>query len=72
MCFTPKAYNQDPSFGQQHFDTGIEAFGRRIVGEPDAFPPNFLEIFLQSNLTAPGGGCRPVCVRMMVLLRQGL
>ena len=28
-------------FGQEHFGAGIEAFWRRMVDEPDAFPPEF-------------------------------
>ena len=32
-------------FGQEHF--GIEAFWRRMVDEPDAFPPECWELFLQ-------------------------
>ena len=51
-------------FGQEHFGAGIEAFWRSMVDEPDTFPPEFWEFFLQSNLTALGEKCRPVCVRM--------
>ena len=51
-------------FGQDHFGAGIEAFWRRMVDEPDAFPPEFWELFLQSNLTALGEKCCPVCVGM--------
>ena len=51
-------------FGQEYFGAGIEAFSRRMVNEPDAFPPEFWELFLQSNFTALGGKCRPVCVGM--------
>ena len=39
-------------FWQEHFGAGIEAFWRRIVDEPDAFPPEIWELFPQSNLTA--------------------
>ena len=31
-----------------------------MVDEPDAFPPEVWELFLQSNLTALGGKCHPV------------
>ena len=41
-------------FGQEHFGAIIEAFWRRTVDERDAFPPEFWELFLQSNLTALG------------------
>ena len=51
-------------FGQQHFGVGIEALWKRMVGEPDAFPPKFWELFLQPNLTARGGKCCPACVEM--------
>ena len=51
-------------FGQEHFGAGIETFWRRMVDEPDVFPPEFCELFLQSNLMALGGKCRPVCVGM--------
>lgn len=51
-------------FGRENFGTGIEAFWRRIVDDPDAFPSEFWELFLQSNLTALGEKCRPVCVGM--------
>ena len=40
------------NFGQECFGAGIEAFWRRIVDEPDAFPPEIWELFPQSNLTA--------------------
>ena len=34
------------------------------MDEPDAFPPEFSELFLQSNLTALGEKCHPVCAEM--------
>ena len=40
--------------GQRLFGASIEAFWRRMVDELDAFPPEFWELFLQSNLTALG------------------
>ncbi len=43
---------------------GIEAFWRRIIDDSNAFPPEFWNLFLQSNLTALGEKCRPVCVGM--------
>ena len=42
----------------------MTAFWRRIVDEPDAFPVEFWQLFLQSSLTALGEKCRPVCVGM--------
>ena len=40
--------------GREHFGAGMEAFWRRRVDEPDAFPPEFWKPFLQSNPMAPG------------------
>ena len=51
-------------FGREKSGAGIEAFWRRIIDDPDAFPPEFWPLFLQSNLTALGEQCRPVCVGM--------
>ena len=42
----------------------MTAFWRRIVDKPDAFPPEFWQLFLQSSLAALGGKCRPFCVGM--------
>ena len=65
--------NDDPRFvhlqfiihtdiGREEFGRGMTAFWRRIVDEPDAFPPEFWQLFLQSSLTALGEKCRLVCV----------
>ena len=51
-------------FGREKFGAGIEALGRRNIDDPNAFPPEFWQLFLQSNLTALGEKCRPVCVGM--------
>ena len=51
-------------FGRENCGTGIEAFWRRIINDPSAFPPEFWQLFLQSNLTALGEKCRPVYVGM--------
>ena len=48
--------------GREEFGKGMTAFWQKIVDEPDAFPPEFWQLFLQSSLTALEGGCRPVCV----------
>ena len=64
LCFSHLQCIIRTQFGQEHFGAGIEAFWRRIVDEPDAFPPEFRELFLQSNLTALGAKCRPFCVGM--------
>ena len=61
-------------FGQEHFGAGIEAFWGWIVDEPDAFPPEFWETFLQSNLMPLGENASRFVWgwRGGVLLRQGL
>ena len=43
--------------GREKFGRGITAFWRRLVDEPDAFPPEFWQLFLQSSLTALGEKC---------------
>ena len=43
------------------FGHGMTVFWRRIVDEPDAFPPQFWQLFLQPSLTALGGNNLPVC-----------
>lgn len=49
----------------EHFGAGIEAFSRRImVEEIHAFPQEFWELFLQSNLTALREKKCLVCVGM--------
>ena len=50
--------------GRKEFGRGMTASWRRIVDEPYAFPPEFWQLFLRSSLTALGGKCRPVGVRM--------
>ena len=54
-------------FGQYDFGAGIGVFWWRIVDEPDAFPPEIWELFLQSNrprdgLEAPS--CGRDCMRV--------
>lgn len=50
--------------GRDESGRGMAAFSRRIVVEPDAFPPEFWPLFLQSGLTALGQKHRSVCVGM--------
>ena len=57
MLFAPTIHHQDTIWPRT---LGIEAVWRRMVDEPDAFPPEVWELFLQSNLTALGGKCHPV------------
>ena len=37
--------------GRETFDAGTEAFWRRIIDSPSAFPTEVWQLFLQSNLT---------------------
>ena len=50
----------------RHWAGGVrkehDSLWRKIVNEPEAFPPEFWQLFLQSSLTALGGKCQPVCV----------
>ena len=39
---------------REEFERGSTAFWWRIVDKPDAFPPEFWQLFLQSSLTALG------------------
>ena len=52
------------NIGREEFGKVMVAFWRRIVHEPDAFPVEFWQLFLQSSLTELGEKCRPVCVGM--------
>ena len=40
--------------GPEEFGRGMATFWRRIVDEPDAFPPEFWQLFLQLSLTILG------------------
>ena len=44
---------------QEEFVRGMTAFWRRIIDEPDGFPPEFWQLFLQSSFPALGkcAGC---------------
>ena len=44
------------------FGRGMIVFGQRTVDEPDVFPPELWQLFLQPSLTALGEKYRPVCV----------
>ena len=50
--------------GREEFGSGMTAFWRRIVDEPNAFPTEFWQLCLQLSLTALGEKCRPVCEGM--------
>ena len=49
---------------REEFGSGMTAFWRKLVDKPDAFPPEFWQLFMRSSLTALGGKFRPVCVGM--------
>ena len=51
-------------FGRENSGAGIEAVWRRFIDGPNAFPPEFWQLFLQSNLTALGEKSLLVCLRM--------
>ena len=38
--------------GREEFGKGMTPFWRKIVDEPDAFPPEFWRFFLQLSLTS--------------------
>ena len=62
LCFSHLQSIIRTGLGRENFGAGIEAFWRRIIDDPNAFPPEFWQLFMQSNLTALGEECRPVCV----------
>ena len=45
--------------GREEFGRGMPAFYRRIIDEPDAFPPEFRRLFLRSSFTMCGGKLSP-------------
>lgn len=63
------------SIGREDFDQGITtAFWWRIVDEPNAFPPDFGKLFLQSSFTTLREKYWTVCdgMKWKEKLRQGL
>ena len=64
LCFSPLQSIIRTDFGREKFGAGIEAFWRRIIDDPSVFMPELWQLFLQSNLTALGEKCCPVCVGM--------
>ena len=48
----------------EEFGPDMTAFWRRLVDQPDAFPPESWQLVLQPSLTALGEKCRPVCIGM--------
>ena len=64
LCFSLLQSIIRTGFGREKVGAGIESFWKRIIDDPNAFPPEFWQLFLQSNLNASGEKCRPVCVGM--------
>ena len=62
--FSHPQSNIHTEIGKKEFGRGMTGFWRRIVDEPDAFPPEFWQLFSQSSLIVVGGKSRPVCVGM--------
>ena len=62
QLFTHLQFMIHTDIGREEFDRGMTASWRRIVDEPDAFPPDFWQLLLPSSVTALGEKCRPVCV----------
>ena len=48
--------------GKAGFSTALGTFWKRLFDDPEAYPLEFWELFLQSILTALGEKCRPICV----------
>lgn len=42
----------------------MSSLWRRLVNDPNLFPPEFWTVWKQPNLTALGEKCRPVCIGM--------
>ena len=64
LCFSHIQSIIRTDVGREKNGSGIEAFWRGIIDDPSAFPPEFWQLLLQSNLTALGEKYRPVCVGM--------
>ena len=51
-------------FTREKNGDSMKTLWRRIIDDTSAIPPGFRQLFLNSNLTASGENCRPICVRM--------
>ena len=47
-------------FGREKIGACVEAFWRRTIDDPSAFPPEFWQLLLQSNLSALGENAAPL------------
>ena len=50
--------------GQEEFSEAMSSLWRKLVDDPNTFPPEFWTLWKQSSLIALGEKCRPVCIGM--------
>lgn len=50
--------------GRQDCSDAMSSLWRRLINDPNTFPPEFYALWKQSSLIALGERCRPVCVGM--------
>lgn len=50
--------------GQEDFSEAMSSLWRKLVDDPNAFPPEFWTLWKQPSLIALGEKCRPVCIGM--------
>ncbi|CAB1119445.1 unnamed protein product [Ectocarpus sp. CCAP 1310/34] len=50
--------------GREEFSNAMSSLWRRLINDPNAFPPEFWTLWKQSSLIALGEKCRPVCIGM--------
>ncbi|CAN0427917.1 unnamed protein product, partial [Scytosiphon promiscuus] len=50
--------------GREDFCGAMSSLWRRLVNDPNTFPPEFWTLWKQSSLIALGEKCRPVCIGM--------
>lgn len=52
----------DTAIGREKFGKRVATFWWKIIDEPDVFPAELWQLFLQSSLAAFVETCRPICV----------
>ncbi|CAN0327714.1 unnamed protein product, partial [Scytosiphon promiscuus] len=50
--------------GREDFSHAMSSLWRRLINDPNTFPPEFWALRKQSSLKALGERCRPVCIGM--------
>ncbi|CAB1119527.1 unnamed protein product [Ectocarpus sp. CCAP 1310/34] len=50
--------------GREEFSNAMSSLWRRLINDPNAFPPEFWTLWKRSSLIALGEKCRPVCIGM--------